>query len=245
MTEPIVPNMIVSVSGLGKSGKTYFSYTFPDPIRVYCFNNGADFIRTLFPKKQIDVQNFFLPIVEDTEMRWALPVWFKFREQYVSDIAGGKYRTYVFDTATEIENICQQAVLEEFQEAAEEKNKDKKRLATVEFLARNLRMKALFDRAANNGVNLVSIQYLKPEWVREKGKDKAEQTGRLILDGWQRTDTQADVNLWLEAKRKLVKGTTKTVTVATIKSTRFGRDQDEKEFDDTTYDEIVALLFGG
>ena len=236
----VIPNIIVSVSGLPKSGKNYFAYTFPDPIKVYCFNGGAEFVKSLFSKKQIDVHNFRLPIVDSTTMEWALPVWREFYQEYKADIEKEKYLTYVLDTGTEVENMCQQAVLEDLQQDKPTKEK----LGTTEFLFRNLQMKALFDRARDSGANLVVLNYLKEKWIKVPGEKTAQNTGELILDGWQKTETQADINLELRVRMKEAKGKKKQVTVATIKSLRFGRDHVGEEFEDLTYDDLIALLFG-
>jgi len=236
----MIPNLIISVSALAKVGKNHFSYTAPDPTRVYCFNGGAEFVAKKFPNKVIDVVNFRLPIIESDDMRWALPLWDEFRDTYKKDLEDGTYVTYVFDTGTEVENICQQAVLEEQQNIAAEKGKDKQRLATNEFLARNLRMKALFDMAKNAGVNLITLQYLKEEWVREKGRDRAEPTGNLIFDGWRRTESQVDVNLELRAIIK----SNRQIAVANVVSNRFDREMNGQTLDDPTFADVVALLLG-
>ena len=237
----MVPNLIVSVSALPKAGKNHFAYTFPDPIKVYCFNGGADYVKSAFPKKQIDVHNFRLPIVDSTVTEWALPVWIQFYREYKSDMAESKYQTYVLDTGTEVENMCQQAVLEDFQQD----KPNKKKLATTEFLSRNLQMKAIFDLAKDTGVNLVILNYLKEKWVwvEEKGEKKAVNTGELILDGWWKTENQANINIELATKMKEVKGKKQQVTIATIKSLVFGRSQAGAEYEDLTYNELVALLF--
>lgn len=235
----MIPNLVISVSALAKVGKNHFAYTAPDPIKVYCFNGGAEFVATKFPNKVIDVRNFCLPIIESADMTWAAPLWGEFRAEYSKDIKEGAYVTYVFDTGTELENICQQAVLEEQQEIAAEKGKDKQKLATTEYLARNLRMKALFDMAKAAGANLITLQYLKEEWIREKGRDRAEPTGNLVFDGWRRTESQADINLEMRADFK-----SKPVSVTTIVSNRFDRDVNGQSFKDTTYEEIIAVLLG-
>src|SRR3990172_7569489 len=137
------PNILVSISALPKVGKNHLAYTAPDPIKVFCFNGGAEFVAKKFPEKQIDISNFTLPIVEDTDQQWASPIWAGFREQYQKDVDSKKYATFVLDTSTEIENFCQQAVLEDQQAMAAGRGKEKSRLATTEYLARNLRMKVL------------------------------------------------------------------------------------------------------
>lgn len=235
----MIPNLLVSVSGLPKSGKNHFSYSFPDPIKVYCFNGGAEYVKSAFPKKQIDVHSFSLPIVDSTQMEWALPVWTGFYQEYKLDVEEGRYQTYILDTGTEVENMCQQAVLEDLQQEKPTKEK----LATTEFLKRNLQMKALFDLPRNSGVNLVVLNYLKERWVNVPGEKTARNTGELVLDGWLKTETQADINLELKTQMKEVKGKKSQVTIATIKSLRFGRDLVGTEYEDLTYGELVALLF--
>lgn len=236
----MIPNLVISVSALPKAGKNHFAYTASDPIKVYCFNGGAEFVARKFPNKQIYVSNYVLPIIESEEQRWALPVWEQFYAEYNKDIQEGKYVTYVFDTGTEVESFCRQATLEELQEVAEMSNRTKKKLATNEYLARNLRMNALYARARNSGANLITLQYLKEQWVKEKGQERAEPTGKLILDGWAQTEAQADINLELTVKDKGGKPT----TVARIVSNRFDRDMNGQTLDDATFDEVVALLIG-
>ena len=233
----MIPNILVSISGLPKTGKTFLSMTFPEPIKVFSFDLGADFVRTKFPDKVIDVQNFNLPIIESESFSWALPVWDDFYKQYKRDVEGGKYQTIVLDTATAVESILRQAILEELQQ--DKPNKQK--LATNEYVARNLRMTALFSRAKVSGVNLATIQYLREQWVRKPGSDKAEPTGELIVDGWNQTEGQADINIEMTTKVKAGR----TIMLATIKSNRFEREMNGKQFEDTTYEEIIAILLGG
>jgi len=232
----MIPNVLMSISGLPKTGKTYLSMTFPEPIKIYSFDGGADYVKTKFPNKDIEIVNFTLPIIESTEDTWALPVWEEFYQQFRADVESGQYQTLVLDTATAVESTLRQAILEEFQED----KPNKKKLATNEYVARNLRMTALFGRARNNGVNLVTIQYLREQWVKRPGSDKAEPTGLLVVDGWNQTEGFADINVEMTTKEKA----NKTVMVAMIKSNRFEREMNNKTFEDTNFDEIVALLLG-
>ena len=231
-----VPNIIVALSGRPKSGKNYFAYTFPEPIKVYCFNGGASFVARKFPKKKIDVQNFTLPIVDSTTEQWALPVWTEFYAQYNADVESGKYKTLVLDCSTEVEQFCRQAVLEELQDEASTKGRVKQKLATNEYLARNLRMNAIFARARNAGLNLVSLQYLKPEWVKTPGTDRAEPTGKMEVDGWNQVEAQADINIWIEAKMK----GDEAEMISTIKPSRFVRKQ--YVLTDIGYDDLLAVV---
>ncbi len=234
----IVPNILVSVSGLPKTGKTYLGLTFPPPIKVFSFDLGADFVcNKFFAGKEVTIKNFYLPIVESEEEDWALPIWKEFYPEYNKDVNSGKFKTLVLDTATAVEAICRQTVLEEIKED----KPTKKKLGTTEYLGRNLRMGALFARAKVAGVNLVTIQYLREQWMKVKNSDRSEPTGELIIDGWNQTEGQVDINIEMTTKEKAGK----KVMVATIKSNRFDRDVDGRQFEDLTYEELVALLFGG
>jgi hypothetical protein len=236
--EELTPNVIFSVSGLPKSGKTHLYMTAPEPIKVYSFDLGADSVRKRkFPNKAIEIHNFYLPIIESEHPQpWAQPVWDEFYSEYKKDVEGGKFKTLAIDTATAVDSILRQAILEEKQEGKPNKEK----LATNEYVVRNLRMTAIFARARVAGINLFTVQYLMPEWKKNPNSDKAEPTGRLVPDGWNQTDGQADVVLRMETKIKAGK----SVMVCTIDANRFERDFNGKSFEDTTFEEIVTLLLG-
>ncbi len=244
----MIPNVAVSISALPKSGKNHFSCTAPDPIRFYCFNGGADYVASKFPDKKIEVKNFKLPIVEDTDATWAAPIWEEFSKQVKEDIKEGKFKTYVLDTSTEVENVCQQATLETAKDDAAEYGKDKKRLATNEYLARNLKMKAIYDQIKDSGANLIALQYLKEEWVKRDGEKQALPTGKLVPDGWKRNESQCDVNIELTRKPPITEKGKKVVhVVATVMSSRFDDFANTitgETLTDPTFDDVVALALG-
>jgi len=159
----MIPNIIVSISGLPKSGKTHLALTFPEPIKVFSFDGRSDQVRQRsFKDKEIDVENISLPIVEsDDDTEWAPKVWNPFYKKYKADVESGKYQTIILDTATTAHTILNQAVFEWVKEAESDKAsergqvaKDRKKMAVNEYHTRNLLMKALFDLAKNKGVNL-------------------------------------------------------------------------------------------
>jgi len=232
----------VSITGKPKSGKNYLAYTFPDPIRVFCFNRGADYIKKFFPQKQIDVINIALPILESTEpSTWATPIWDKFDAQYKKDIASKVYKTYVIDTGTELENVCAQAVLEFVSDAAVARGKDEReKLATNEYRGRNMRMSAVFQRCMEAGCNFVTLQYVREKWIKD-GSGSAKPTGEMVLDGWAQTEAQVDIPLEIEEHQK----GDKSVCTVTIKANRFDRTSNRKTYDDTSYEELMAVLLGG
>lgn len=237
----MIPNIIVSISGLPKSGKTHLAMTFPEPIKVFSFDGGADYVRTKFPDKAIDIENIKMPLIEsDEDASWAPPIWNDFYKKYKEAVESEQYQTLVIDTASTAHTILNQTVFEWLREDAEDKGKTKKKLAVNEYHTRNLLMKALFDLPKNKGINLVTTQYLGEKWATPSGGKMPEPTGEVKVQGWAQTEAFADINIEMETKTKAGK----TTMVATIKSTRFDRDMVGKSFDDTSYDDIVALMFG-
>ena len=61
-----VPNLLVSLTAPPKSGKTHLALTFPEPIKVYAFDTGVDYVReTSFADKDIDIFHVELPFADD------------------------------------------------------------------------------------------------------------------------------------------------------------------------------------
>lgn len=223
----IVPNIVVSLAGLPKHGKTHLAFSFPEPIKVYSFNDGANRLKEKFPDKQITVAMFELPIIEtDNPAPWAEPIWNDFQKTFKEDAYSGKYKTLIIDTGTELWGVLRQAITE---------SKNRRKLLEVEYALPNLKMGAIYDHAKRAGVNLVSLNYLKDRYVNEKN------TGELELSGW--SQTEAKVDIVLEVTRVTKAGKTTNVTV--IKDNWFDRDLNGKTLVDTNYDELVMLFFGG
>jgi hypothetical protein len=230
--------MSVSVTAKPKSGKNYFLYTWPEPIRVYCFNGGAEFVRRkYFPSKKIDILNIALPVLESTNPgTWASPIWEEFYLQYIEDLKSKKYVTFGLDTGTELETLCRQSVWEDIQE---ESTKIRQKMSGSEYAPRNLRMNAIFQRARDFGVNMVTLQYQKEKWEKD-GKGNFQPTGEMVMDGWAQTESAVDVPLDLEGKAK----GDKYVSLFTIRPNRFDRTMNLKKLEDLTYEELYSLLIG-
>jgi len=137
-----------------------------------------------------------------------------------------KYQTIVLDTATELETVLRQATFEDIQATS---TKDRERMSPNEYVKRNLWMSAIFDSAANAGINLISIQYMKTKWEKDS-KGNLYDTGQKIIDGWQRTESQADINVMMEDfKLKIV-------------SNRFDPKQNGTVFDKSTFEEVTTTI---
>ncbi len=212
------------MSGYPKSGKTHFCFSWPEPIKIYSFDLGADFVRTKFPKKEIDIAKFVLPIIDqDPPPPFAEPIFQDFKSQFKKDCAEAKYRTLVIDTATALWGLVHQAITEE---------KNRKKILEVEYHLPNLNMSSFFTQARNAEINLVTTQYLRDKYIDEKN------TGKSEVDGWKKTEGQADINIWIES---IDKGGQHYMQ-STIVSNRFDRELNTKTFKDLTYEELLALL---
>jgi len=223
----IVPNLIVSVTGKPKAGKTHFACTFPDPIKIFSFDQRARFVASKFPEKEIDVHDVMLPVIESEEQQWAEPIWITFEKDYKSAVDSGKFKTVVIDPATVVWQMCHQAVTE---------SKNRKKILEVEYMKPNLKMTSLFSRAANAGINLVTIQYFRDRYVN------GDNTGEQELDGWKRTAGRADINLFIENVILGSGNNSRSIMRTTIVDNGYERDLNGKEFDDFTYDDLIALL---
>jgi len=198
--------------------------SFPEPIKVYSFDIGAEFVRTKFADKQVDIHNFYLPIIDtDPPPPYAEPLWNEFESAYKKDCEEGKYKTLVIDTATALWAILHQAITEE---------KGRKKILEVEYFKPNLKMSALFARARVGGLNLVVTQYLRDKYIDEKN------TGQPEIDGWKRTAGQVDVDIWIESVNKGDSHYMKS----TIQACRFDRNLNGRTFNDLTYTQLMAIL---
>lgn len=112
-----------------------------------------------------------------------------------------KYATIVIDTTTELEIILNQYVYEEL--AAMKDNK--KRLAPNEYTLRNTLMSAVFNLPIDAGLNFVALQYMKTKWEQDE-KGNFRDTGKKILDGWSRTESQTDVNIQMVDCQPVITG---------------------------------------
>jgi len=225
------PNIFIAVKAPPKTGKTYFSMTCPDPIIVYSFDGGATYVRGQFPNKDITIRDFRPPILESTQpIEAESKLLDQFEAQYKEDISSGKYKTAVLDPAS---------ILWELNWHTQQVEEGDKRLVTRKYAEPNARMMAYFNRPLMMGMNLVSINYLKEEYLDEKP------TGKMKLDGFKRTESQADVVIEL-ARGPIVpkpKSPPFWKIVATITDSRYdGLNVTGMTLDNPNYDDLMTLL---
>ena len=101
--------LVIAAWGLEKVGKTYFSFTFPEPIFYFNFDYGWDAAIRAFPDKDIRVVDFFLGEHPD-------PVVWKrlmtdFEDTYKNAWEQVGTGTVVVDTATQLDQMVQNVTL--------------------------------------------------------------------------------------------------------------------------------------
>lgn len=215
----MIPNLFVSVAGEPKTGKTHFALTFPDPLALFSFDLGAEFVASKFPGKQIDIFKYPVPIIDSVHPKpYAEEFYLQIKDDYEKAVTSGVYNTVVIDTATALWEIVRHAYTEE---------KNRKQIVKVEYAEPNARMSWFLLQPNVAGVNLVATHYLRDRYIDDKN------TGQKEQDGFRRTHGLADLVLTTEMLKSVVKGT--------IFADRYDRELNGYEFDDPTYDDLVAV----
>ena len=206
VTTIVVPNYAVAVVGDPKSGKTHFALTFPEPIALFSFDRGADFVVRRFPSKAIEVFHFNPPVqMSYPPAPFAEALWAKFLKEYRATVEGRKFKTIVLDTGTVLWEIIRWAYTEE---------ESRTQIRARDYGEPNARMSWCLLYPVDLGHYVVTTQYLKDKYVDDKA------TGEEILDGFKRTEGLVDITI-----RSTAQG--KALPTLTIKSSRFGPELNE------------------
>lgn len=230
---PVIPNIIISVRGEPKSGKTHFAFSFPGPIYCVSLDMRARLIAAKFPNKEIDVREYVCPIASSTDdkaiIEGTLAVYGKIASDYQKALESGKYKTFVIDPETSLWEILRTAYAEERDIA---NNPINPRKGALEYTQPNRRMSTFFDNPRVQGSNIVATSYLKEKY---KG---GSPTGEYILEGWKYTDSKADIIFDLA----MVGEKEKAKTEFTVVGCGFDRSLRGSKFDDLSYKRLMALL---
>ena len=231
--ETLIPNIVVAITALPKHGKTYLMCTFPDPLVLFSFDDGAEYVvKKYFPDKDIRIIKYELPIIETVRAlgfkKDILEVWNDFSKDYSQYVEDPEIKTIGIDTATAEYELARIARTGELG----------RELDPTEYGDVYLRLKAKLQKARINGKNLVLTHYVKEQYG-EDGKGN----GKYVLDGWKHTEGEVDVVLELALKKQAVEGgKMKNIVQTTIKLNRFDLDINGQVIDSATYDELVTYL---
>lgn len=221
----MIPNLLTSISGRPKSGKTHLALTWPEPIAVFSFDlRGAELLLPKFEGKQIDIFKFPPPIsIEMEATEDDLKLWNEFKKSYREAMESGKYQTIVVDPATMVWEVVRNA----FKYASE-----KKGMMPRDYGTPNSRMAWVLTAPLVSGMNVVSVNYVRPVYEGEMP------TSEIEIDGFKRTEGLADFVVFMEA----VKKGKDSLCRARIEACRFDRTLNGFTIDDPTYDDIIGLL---
>ena len=228
MNKVIIHNLIISISGAPKTGKTHLSLSLPAPILIYSFDLGAEVVVRKFPDKKIDIRQYTMPITTTASPSIEEAKLCKeFEKDYKKTIWSGEYKTIVLDPATFVwELIWHTYQIDQGDE----------KLIARKYTEPNARMSAINNEPKLSGVNLVLIHYMKEAYVGDKP------TGEMKLDGFKRTEGLVDLVLRTRKEVRAKGGEKKNVIITTIQDNRFDLDMSGQEIPNATYDDIVAVL---
>lgn len=180
----MIPNLIVSISGNPKSGKTHLALTFPDPLVIFSFDIGVERVLPHFEGKQIEVKTYPIPILDTTHPKpYAKELAAVISKDYKEAVSSGDYKTVALDTATALYHINCHSWAEEL---------GQKQLLQFQYGEVYSRLSALYMQPRLSGVNLVLTHYLREAYR------KNEPTGEMELDGYKRTEGLVDIVLLTE-----------------------------------------------
>ncbi len=222
------PNIIVSIKGEPKNGKTHFALSFPDPISLISLDLGAKPIIAKFPKKKITLRELPMPLFDSlTTINAGFDdFWAQVKEVIYKDIDSGDYNTIIIDTASALWEVIRYAFNEEQGKEIGAGGKARN------YGEPNARMYGIVTKAQLAGVNLVLINYLKDKWENDVN------TGKQVIDGWRRTEALADIVLLNEK----VTGAKGSEFKTTITDCRFDPTLDGTVLNNATYEDLMLVL---
>lgn len=226
----VVPNLLTSIAGDPKSGKSSLGLTFPEPIIVLSFDlRGAELLLPKFPNKEIEIKKFLPPLIVNAEAdKESFDLWKQIDAEFRRATEGGHYNTIIYDPAT---------MLWEIVRSAYEYERAKGKLLRRDYGIPNSRMAGMLMQPIAIGMNVVSVNYLGDVY------EGNEATGEKKLDGFKRTDGLADFLLLTEMKKNPNKTSEKKCVVkTTVEKCRFDSNLNGQEIEDATYDDIITLL---
>jgi len=232
MVEIITPNILVSVCGEAKTGKSHFLATFPPPIVIFSFDMGLDPILAKFAGKDIRVKTYPMPIVDSVkalgQQKELKAIWDTYADDYRAVTEDPDIKTIGIDTWSAVYELIRPARAYELGAA---------NLLQFQYGEIYARLRSQMQMARISGQNLVLTSYLRDKFVNDQN------TGEKEMKGWSETSAQADVVIWTGKKRKLVQGgKNRTIMTGEIRDNRFDPDLEGHIMDMPTYDDLAILL---
>ncbi len=236
--------MIVAPWGEEKTGKTTLALSFPKPLFHFDIDVGGykraawrvdtDGVTSETFAQPIQVEQMMGQGVTDNAGKLTIrfpkkvvgvrELWQAIITRYVEVLQDPQWETIVFDSFTQLWNICHRAHLQEVQEkqiASSPKIDDnalRESLMPKEYGPPNDKMRAVIYNARSTGKHLVLTHYPKDVYgvrVGEKGQEEYR-TGEQTLDGFKEVMKIGDLALKTTIKTIRVDDDNRRVPVATI-----------------------------
>ena len=219
----VIPNHSLLLLGEPKTGKTHFSLTYPAPILLVSLDLGADFvIQKHYSGKDIKVLKYELPIVDTLKPQaWAEPLWTRIKTDYETELNSKKYKTVILDTGTSLWEIIRYSFVEE---------QNRNQLRSRDYGEPNARFTAILQKPILMGINMVTINHLKDEYVEDKS------TGKKVIDGFRRTNSYVDIIASSEFRKATKK------MIVRIEDCRFDPMLTGIELPNPSYADLMMLL---
>ena len=230
----VTPNIICSIAGEPKTGKSHLALTFPAKLVVFSLDVGIDPVLAKFKGKDIEVKMYPLPIIDSVKGtgmgKEILAIWRQMNDDIKAATEDPEVKSIVIDTATALYELARIARAAEL---------GQENLLQFQYGDVYARMKAIIQRPRIAGQNLVLTHYLRDKYIKEQN------TGEKELDGWRHTEGEVDLVLVTRRELKTEKGgKKKSIIVTTIKDNRYDLALNGVELEMATYDDLAALVGG-
>jgi hypothetical protein len=167
----VTPRLIMALSGLEKTGKTYHALTAPAPIAYFSLDFGEDgVIQPFAAKKAILRKDYKMPAIRKSNdrakaMEQATEVWESFKDDYL--FALDNCRTVIVDTETEVYELIRLARFGKLEQVKPHHYGP---------LFRELK-EVIIKAAYESNCNVILLQRLKKEFKDDKWSGQYEVSG--------------------------------------------------------------------
>ena len=266
--------MIIAPWGDEKTSKTTFALSFPKPLYHFDIDVGGyeraawriqtDGITTERYSQQMQVEELTNSMMGNqvTKTKDSITIkfpkkvvgmrelWQKIITDYIKVLSDPKYQTIVFDSFTQMWNICHKAHLQEKQEKQlsegmkDTDSKFRSSLKSIEYGTPNDRMRAVIYNARSTGKNLVLNHYPRDVYgvrVNNKGESEDYRTGQETLDGFKEVAKLIDIAVRTQSrfvdKKKVV-----DITITTCGLPGLGFKAEGMKLPTPDYQGIMSLI---
>lgn len=203
-SKPRVPRLVINLDGLDKCGKTYYAImTTPDPVAVVYHDPGTQEViskakragRTVYEMaiewEVPDPAIIAAADVDKAEWKGWWDEWQRVKLAHHAVIANPKIRTLVWDTGTEVKNLCE---LAHFGKLKGNARLDVRGTMNADFTR-------LFWDLYNKrpDLNMLFIHKVKKQYKKSPGANPnapGEWTGEYERSGYSDIGYMADMSLW-------------------------------------------------